>query len=163
MIAYAGISLRTNEILMNDWAQQLGYSVVSFHAMQNIEGQLQPIYHTNVMMSVGQEIAILCADSIKNEAERAAVIASLEATGKRIVYITEAQKSNFAGNMLQVLNQNGEKIMVMSTQAYKSLNEDQIRTIERSNRIVHSNINTIETLGGGSARCMMAELFLPKN
>lgn len=163
LIAYAGISQRTNEILLNDWAKQLGYEVVSFRAMQDVNGELQPIYHTNVMMSVGQEIAILCADSIKDATERAEVVSSLEKSGKQILYISEAQKSSFAGNMLQLVNNAGERIMVMSTQAYNSLTEGQRRTISESNRIVHSSLNTIETLGGGSARCMMAEIFLPKN
>lgn len=163
LIAYACLSQRTNETLLQDWAEQLGYKVVSFHALQELDGQLLPIYHTNVMMSVGQEIAILCADSIKDEVERKAVIESLENSGKEIVYITEAQKSNFAGNMLQVVNTAGEKIMVMSTQAYESLTPEQIATIEKTNRILHSSLNTIETLGGGSARCMMAEVFLPED
>lgn len=161
LIAFACLSQRTNEILLNDWGSQLGYKVVSFRALQESDGELLPIYHTNVMMSVGEEIAILCADSIKNDSERNDVIESLERSGKEIVYISEAQKSSFAGNMLQVVNSDGEKIMVMSTQAYQSLNPAQIATIEKTNRILHSSLNTIETLGGGSARCMMAEIFLP--
>jgi hypothetical protein len=162
LIAYACLSQRTHEHLLNDWAQQLGYEVVSFHALQAVDGQLLPIYHTNVMMSVGQELAILCAESIKDEAERKRVIDSLANTGKEIVLITEAQKSSFAGNMLQVVNDKGEHILVMSTQAFESLNEEQIATIEKTNRILHSSLKTIETLGGGSARCMMAEVFLPE-
>lgn len=162
MIAYACLSQRTNETLLNDWGQQLGYRVVSFHALQEMDGQLLPIYHTNVMMSVGQKIAILCADSIKDQTERSAVIESLEKTNKTIIYITEEQKSSFAGNMLQVVNGYGKKIMVMSTQAFESLTNDQIATIEKTNRILHSSLNTIETLGGGSARCMLAEVFLPR-
>ena len=162
LIAYACISQRTDEYLLNDWAEQLGYTVVSFEALQVVDGQLLPIYHTNVMMSVGQEIAILCADSIKNAQDRESVITSLEKTGKEIVYITEAQKSSFAGNMLQVVNETGENIMVMSTQAFESLSAEQIATIEKTNRILHSSLNTIETLGGGSARCMMAEVFVPR-
>jgi len=162
LIAYACLSQRTNTHLLNDWAQQLGYKVVSFRATQEVNGELLPIYHTNVMMSVGEELAILCADSIKDEAERNLVIDSLTKTGKEVVLITEAQKSNFAGNMLQVVNDKGGRILVMSTQAFKSLNEEQIATIEKTNRILHSSLETIETLGGGSARCMMAEVFLPK-
>jgi len=161
LIAYACLSQRTNETLLYDWGEQLGYKVVSFDSLQELDGQLLPIYHTNVMMSVGQEIAILCADSIKDEVERKAVIASLENSGKEIVYISEAQKSSFAGNMLQVVNNAGEKIIVMSTQAYESLTPEQIAVIEKTNHILHSSLNTIETLGGGSARCMMAEVFLP--
>ncbi len=161
LIAYACLSQRTNEILLNDWGKQLGYEVVSFRSFQKVEGKLLPIYHTNVMMSVGQEIAILCADTIVDQAEREAVMTALARTGKETVLITEAQKSSFAGNMLQVVNGSGEKLMVMSTQAYESLRPDQLASIERTNRIVHSSLKTIETLGGGSARCMMAEVFLP--
>jgi hypothetical protein len=114
------------------------------------------------MISVGQELAILCADCIKNASERNAVIASLKNSGKEIVFISEKQKSSFAGNMLQVMNDKGEKIMVMSTKAFESLTAEQVATIENTNRILHSSLHTIETLGGGSARCMMTEIFLPK-
>ena len=162
LIAYACLSQRTDEYLLNDWAEQLGYTVVSFHALQELDGQLLPIYHTNVMMSVGQELAILCADSIKDETERKSVIDSLTATGKEIVFISEAQKSSFAGNMLQVINDKDERILVMSTQAFESLHAEQVATIEKTNHILHSSLETIETLGGGSARCMMAEVFLPR-
>jgi hypothetical protein len=161
LIAYACISQRTNEFLLNDWAEQLGYEVVSFHATQNTSGEYSPIYHTNVMMSVGADIAILCADSIRDEAEQKAVIDSLKSSGKEVIFITETQKSSFAGNMLQVVNNLGNQILVMSTQAYESLTDDQIAQIEKNNLIKHSSLNTIEKLGGGSARCMMAEVFLP--
>lgn len=163
LIAYACISQRTNGHLLKDWAEQLGYAVVSFDALQDVNGELLPIYHTNVMMSVGSEIAILCADSIKDEEQRSAVVESLEKTSKTIVYISEEQKSNFAGNMLQVINESGEKILVMSTQAFESLSQEQIAQFEQTNKILHSSLNTIETLGGGSARCMMAEVFLPRD
>lgn len=163
LIAYACLSHRTNQVILNDWAKQLGYSVVSFHATQEVDGEFLPIYHTNVMMSVGQEIAILCADCVRDETERALVIASLEKTGKEIVFISEDQTNQFAGNMLQIVTTAGEKLMVMSTQAFESLDEQQIATIEKTNRILHSWLDTIETLGGGSARCMMAEVFLPYN
>ena len=161
-IAYACLSHRTNEDELVNWAKLTNYSVVSFHALQAVDGQLLPIYHTNVMMSVGQELAIVCADSIKDEMERKLVLDSLTETGKEIMLISEAQKSSFAGNMLQVVNDKGERIMVMSNQAFESLNDEQISTIEKTNRILHSSLETIETLGGGSARCMMAEVFLPK-
>ncbi|HAP68448.1 MAG TPA: amidinotransferase [Flavobacteriales bacterium] len=161
-IAYACLSHRTNEDELVNWAKLTNYSVVSFHALQALDGQLLPIYHTNVMMSVGQELAIVCADSIKDEMERKLVLDSLTETGKEIMLISEAQKSSFAGNMLQVVNDKDERIMVMSNQAFESLNDEQISTIEKTNRILHSSLETIETLGGGSARCMMAEVFLPK-
>ncbi len=162
-IAYACLSQRTHPEVLDEWAELTGYSVVTFHALQEVDGTWLPIYHTNVMMSIGDELAILCADCIKNEAERKAVIASLKNSGKEILYISEKQTSSFAGNMLQIVNDKGEKIMVMSTQAYNSLNPEQIATIQKTNSILHSSLNTIETLGGGSARCMMAEVFLPKN
>lgn len=161
LIAYACLSHRTNDVILNDWATQLGYKVVSFHATQEVDGEFLPIYHTNVMMSVGQEIAILCADSVRNESERNELIKSLQETRKEIIFITEDQTNQFAGNMLQIVSGAGEKLMVMSTQAYDSLNDEQIATIKKTNRILHSPLNTIETLGGGSARCMMAEVFLP--
>ena len=163
LIAYACISQRTHEHLLHDWAEQLGYSVVSFKALQESEGELLPIYHTNVMMSVGQELAILCADCIRDETERNTVIKALEDSGKTIVYITEEQKSSFAGNMLQVINKKDERLLVMSTQAFESLNQQQVTTIEKTNQILHSSLETLEILGGGSARCMMAEVFLPTN
>jgi len=160
-IAYACISTRTDKALLIEWAQQMEYEIVAFHALQNMNGKLQPIYHTNVMMSVGREVAVVCTDSIKNKEERKNVLLKLEKTGKEIINITEVQKLKFAGNMLQIIDRFGKKIMTMSTQAFDSLNQEQIEQIERENRIVHSQIKTIETLGGGSARCMMAEVFLP--
>ena len=160
-IAYACLSHRTNPEELSRWAELTNYQVVCFHALQDVEGVLWPIYHTNVMMSVGQELAVICADSIKDETERKQVLDSLNKTGKEILLISEAQKSSFAGNMLQVVNNKGEHILVMSTQAFESLNEEQIATIEKTNSILHSSLETIETLGGGSARCMMAEVFLP--
>ena len=162
LIAYACISQRTNEILLKDWGEQLGYKVISFHAVQEVDGAWLPIYHTNVMMSVGEELAIVCADSIKDDSERETVLRTLKESGKEILLISEDQKTSFAGNMLQVINSEGEKIMVMSSQAFESLHADQIATIEKTNRILHSSLDTIETLGGGSARCMMAEVFLPR-
>ncbi|MDB4655390.1 arginine deiminase-related protein [Flavobacteriales bacterium] len=161
-IAYACLSHRTNPEELASWAKLTNYQVVSFHALQDVDGVLCPIYHTNVMMSVGQELAILCADSIKDENERKMVVDSLKNTNKEIVLISEDQKSRFAGNMLQVVNDKNQHILVMSTQAFESLNPEQIKTIEKTNRILHSSLETIETLGGGSARCMMAEVFLPR-
>ncbi|WP_296621782.1 arginine deiminase-related protein, partial [Marivirga sp.] len=126
------------------------------------EGTRLPIYHTNVMMCVADELAILCADSIDEASERKAVIDSLEKTGKEVIEISEDQKHHFAGNMLQVNGTDGKPYLVMSAAAHQSLNEDQIKRIEKYCEILSSSLDTIEALGGGSARCMMAEVFLPK-
>ncbi len=160
-IAYACLSLRTNPDVLALWAAQIGYKTITFDALQNVNGELLPIYHTNVMMSVGSKLAILCADCVKNFDEREALLASLSATGKHIVLISEEQKHDFAGNMLEVESKNGEHLMVMSSRAYDALTLHQINEIQSFCTIVHSDIRTIETYGGGSARCMMAEIFLP--
>ncbi len=160
-IAYAGLSLRTDASLVQEWANLTGYETVVFNAVRKVEGLWQPIYHTNVMMSVADKLAIICADSIRDQNERKQVLSKLEATGKKPILLSERQTARFAGNMLQVGNREDENIMVMSTQAYNCLTRDQIATIEESNRIVHSPLDVIETLSGGSARCMIAEVFLP--
>jgi hypothetical protein len=163
-IAYACVSPRTDKQLFGDFCREFDFQPVVFTASQTTtEGTLSDIYHTNVMMSVGENIAILCDEAIRNEAERKMVNDTLKQTGKEIIHISEAQCNHFAGNMLQVKNKAGEKILVMSEQAYRSLTEDQINTIEKHTRILHSPLTTIETCGGGSARCMMAEVFLPKD
>ncbi len=160
-VAYACLSLRTNPDVLALWAAQTGYKTITFDALQNVNGELLPIYHTNVMMSVGSKLAIVCADCVKNPEERETLLASLSATGKHIVLISEEQKHDFAGNMLEVESKNGEHLMVMSSRAFHALTSHQINAIEAFCTIVHSDIRTIETYGGGSARCMMAEIFLP--
>jgi hypothetical protein len=121
------------------------------------------IYHTNVMMCLGEGFAVLCADTVDDEVERKALVDSLEATRKEVIYITEAQKHRFAGNMLQVQSKTGEKYLVMSASAHQSLSPEQVEQIEKHCLILSSSLDTIEACGGGSARCMMAEIFLPKN
>ena len=121
-----------------------------------------PIYHTNVMMSVGDKFVIICLDSIDDAFERQNVVEQIQNSGKEIIEITENQMQNFAGNMLQVSNLKGEKFLVMSETAYRSLSEEQIQRIEKYNEIIYSDLNVIETNGGGSARCMLAEIFLPR-
>ena len=127
-----------------------------------MNNQRLPIYHTNVMMSVGDKFVIICLDSIDNAFERQNVVEQIQNSGKEIIEITENQMQNFAGNMLQVNNQKGEKFLVMSETAYRSLTEEQIQRIEKYNEIIYSDLNVIETNGGGSARCMLAEIFLPR-
>jgi len=157
-IAYACLSPRTNKQVLKDFCDKMHYSHISFTA---VDAGNEPIYHTNVMMCVADEFAVICLDCIKNETERKIVSGSLIQNGKQIIEISFDQMNHFAGNMLQVHNTEGKKIMVMSSQAYHSLTAQQILSIEHFNSIIHSDITTIETNGGGSARCMMAEVFLP--
>jgi len=161
-IVYAAISNRTNEKVLDEFCDKFGYEAIKFVANQTVDGKRLPIYHTNVMMCVADELAILCSNSIDDEAERKAVVDSLEKTGKEVIEITEDQKHHFAGNMLQVNGTDGKAYLVMSAAAHQSLNENQINRIENYCEILSSSLDTIEALGGGSARCMMAEVFLPK-
>ncbi|MFT4525286.1 MAG: hypothetical protein ACI85F_001439 [Bacteroidia bacterium] len=158
-VVYACLSQRTDQILLDNWAEEMGYSVCAFHATQMVNGIEKSIYHTNVMMSVGEDVAIICLEVIRNMEERNHVLKSLESTGRQIIEINESQVNQFAGNMLQLENHDGERIMVMSTQAFQSMNESQTTQIEHDSKIVHSSLNTIEKFGGGSARCMLAEVF----
>jgi hypothetical protein len=157
-IAYACLSVRTDENVLQQFCDELGYSPIVFEAL-DIQGL--PIYHTNVMMCVADQYAVICLDSIRNEVEKEKVLQSLRGTGKIVISITVDQMNHFAGNMLQVENKKGIKFLIMSTQAFNSLSEDQIHQIYQFNKIIHSDISTIETNGGGSARCMIAEVFLP--
>ncbi|MDX1629732.1 MAG: arginine deiminase-related protein [Fulvivirga sp.] len=161
-VCYAAISERTQTDVLDEFCRQFGYEAVKFVANQTVGEKRLPIYHTNVMMCVAEDFAILCADSIDDEKERKAVIDKLKGHGKEVITITEEQKHHFAGNMLQVQSNRGEKYLVMSEAAYQSLSEQQISNIEKHCQIIHSSLDTIEALGGGSARCMMAEIFLPK-
>jgi len=162
-VIYACYSERTNPVPLDYVAKILGYSVVGFEAAQEIEGLISPIYHTNVMMHVGTDLAIVCLDSIQKLADRRKVQESLTKSGKKLIPITAKQKFNFAGNMLEVSNDGGEKFTVMSQAALDSLNVGQIQQIEKYTTIISPSIPIIEKLGGGSARCMMAEIFLPKD
>jgi hypothetical protein len=135
---------------------------VVFTANQTVNGERKAIYHTNVMMCLAENFAVICLDTIDDKKERKKLIASLKEDGKEIISITEAQMHNFAGNMLQVKGAFDKKYLVMSASAHKSLNTKQIDAIEKHCEILSSDLETIETLGGGSARCMMAEVFLPK-
>lgn len=162
-IQYAAISERTNPDVIKKFEQAFGYKSVLFTANQTHEEKRLPIYHTNVMMCMGDKFSVICLDSIDDTNERQTVVSSLESTGKEVIEITEEQKEHFAGNMLQVKNASGEKYMVMSSAAYNSITENQKEKILKYNKeIIHSSLDTIETLGGGSARCMMAEVFLPR-
>ena len=161
-IGYAAISERTNETLFIEFCEQKELEPITFHAFQTVGQDRLPIYHTNVMMCVGEHFALVCSDSIDSLEERERVLDRLRASGKEIIQTTEYQNNRFAGNMLQVKNKKDQRFIVMSSAAYTSLDSGQIEKLENHGEIIHSDINTIETLGGGSARCMMAEVFLPK-
>lgn len=162
-IVYAAISERTNEQVLADFCEKTGFTAVKFSSYQSVGSERKLIYHTNVMMALGDQFAIICLDCIDDQNERGAVIEALRKTNKEIIEITEDQVNNFAGNMLQVKNSTGDKFTVMSEAAFKSLTTNQIESIKKYGGIIQSPIPTIETLGGGGVRCMMAEVFLPKN
>ncbi|MBV2165431.1 MAG: amidinotransferase [Kaistella sp.] len=162
-IAYGSVSLRLDEELFRQFCQKFGFRPVVFHSYQNAGDQRLPIYHTNVMMCVADKFVVICLDCIDDELEREKVQEVIKSTGKEIIEISEDQLHQFAGNMLQVQNKAGDKFLVMSETAYKSLTPSQIQNIEKYCEIIYSDLNTIETNGGGSARCMLAEVFLPKN
>jgi hypothetical protein len=158
-VAYAALSERTNRQLFLQFCTDFHFTPVYFSANQTVNGKRLPVYHTNVMMCVGDSYSIVCLDSIDNSSERDAVIDSLTATSKEIIEITEQQMHQFAGNMLQVENSKGEKFLVMSESAHRSLTEMQLQRLTAYNEIISVSIPTIEKHGGGSARCMMAEVF----
>jgi len=159
-ICYSAISIRTDEVAVMQFCEEYGYRPICFTANQNVNGERMAIYHTNVMMCVADKFVVICLDSIDNEIEKEDVIENIVESGKQIIEISEEQKNRFAGNMLQLI---GDKpYLVMSNSAYSSLTENQIRMIEEYCSIIYSSLDTIEACGGGSARCMMAEIFLPR-
>lgn len=160
-IAYACRSVRTHEVPLAYFSRLLNYQVVDFDAVQLVNGEYSAIYHTNVMMHVGSELAVVCLDSIPLASDKLKVQEALGKTGKKIIPITAKQKFGFAGNMLEVRNASGQKFTVMSESALQSLSKVQLQTIKRYTEIITPKIPIIEKLGGGSARCMMAEIFLP--
>ena len=159
--AYCALSPRADEELFIEFCEDFDYFPVVFTANQTVDGKRLAIYHTNVMMCLAENFAVICADSIDDKKERKNVLQHLKDDGKEIITITEAQMHQFAGNMLQVQGKDA-KYLVMSKAAHDSLNADQISKIEAHCQILSSDLTTIETCGGGSARCMMAEVFLPK-
>ena len=160
--AYCALSPRADEELFIEFCEDFEFSPIVFEAFQTIEGERKLIYHTNVMMCVGDTFAVICADCIDDKKERKMVLESLRGDDKEIILITEAQVNNFAGNMLEVLGADDRRYLVMSNSAYQSLTKKQIAQIEEHVTILTSSLDTIEACGGGSARCMMAEIFLPR-
>ncbi|UKB84461.1 amidinotransferase [Chryseobacterium sp. MEBOG06] len=161
-IAYGSVSLRLDENLFREFCEKYGFTPVVFHSYQTVGTERLPIYHTNVMMCVADKFVVICLDCIDDELEREKIIETIKSSGKEIIEISEEQMQQFAGNMLQVQNKDGEKFLVMSQTAYKSLTSGQVAAIEKYCEIIYSDLNTIEVNGGGSARCMLAEVFLPK-
>lgn len=158
-IAYCSLSERANEELFHIFCKDQGYKPVVFHSTQ-IVGDLQlPIYHTNVMMSVGTNFCVICLETIRTVEERELVVSQLKETGKEIIEITEDQMNHFAGNILEVKNIDGEPIICMSSQAFEAFEDEEIELLEQHGSIVHAPLFSIEKYGGGSARCMMAEVF----
>lgn len=157
--AYACLSSRTHKQALDRWAEQLSYDTVSFAAVD--EGG-RPIYHTNVMMSIGSRVAIVCLEAIASPAERDRVRSTLVASGHEIVDISFAQMRAFAGNVLELVNRDGEAVVVMSERARDALTAPQIGTISQHAEIINAPISTIEDHSGGGVRCMLAEVFLPR-
>ena len=157
-LVFACLSPRTDKKVLDEFCNKMNYEAVVFHS---VDENGQPIYHTNVMMCVADKYVVISLDSIRDTEEKNKVIAAIQKTGKEIIEITYQQLDHFAGNMLQIENRKHEKLLVMSTQAFKSLSKEQVQKLNGYNRILHAPLNTIEVNGGGSARCMMAEIHLP--
>ncbi|CAA0144287.1 citrulline utilization hydrolase CtlX [Tenacibaculum maritimum] len=159
--AYCALSPRADEELFIEFCEDFEYTPIIFNANQTVAGKREAIYHTNVMMCIGETFAVICLESIDDKKEKKNVLKHLKSDGKEVIAITEKQVNEFAGNMLQVKGKEGAPLLVMSTSAYHSLTKEQVKKIERHTPIIHTSLETIETCGGGSARCMMAEVFLP--
>lgn len=160
--AYCALSPRADEDLFIEFCEDFEYSPVIFTAYQSVEDRREPIYHTNVMMCVADTFVVICLSSIDDKKERKNLLKHFKEDGKKVIDITEKQVAQFAGNMLQVMGKNDEKFLIMSQSAHDCLTQSQKAQIANHCKIISSSLETIETCGGGSARCMMAEVFLPK-
>ena len=161
-VAYACLSERTNSELFRMFCKDFGYQPIEFHATQLVQGKKAPIYHTNVVMALGKKLAIVCLESIEDSTEKELVVKTLEGTNKEIVPISIQQVNDYVGNVLELEGKDGEQLLVMSSRAYQALNRDQLNRIESCKlKIVHTPLDTIEVVGGGGARCMLAEIFPP--
>ncbi|RTZ08629.1 citrulline utilization hydrolase CtlX [Flavobacterium sp. GSP6] len=160
--AYCALSPRADEELFIEFCEDFDYAPVIFEAFQTVGSERKLIYHTNVMMCLGDTFAVICSECIDDKKERKMVLDSLKENGKEIILITEAQMNTFAGNMLEIRGAKDKRYLVMSAAAHQSLTSKQIEQLERHAEILSSSLDTIEAFGGGSARCMMAEIFLPR-
>jgi hypothetical protein len=158
-IAYAALSSRTHMPVLADFAQRADYEISAFDA---VDAQGRPVYHTNVMMGIGEKFAVICTASISDEKKRAAVLAQLNASGREVVEITLAQMERFAGNLIELAGPSGTSVIVMSASAQSVMSKSQLNSLARCGRVLSVPIDTIERVGGGSVRCMMAEVFLPR-
>lgn len=161
--AYAALSPRTDRLAFEHFCQVLNFEGIVFTARQSTAEGRSPIYHTNVMMSIGSTFSAICLSAIDDEDERTMVKESLAENGLEIIDLSEDQINHFAGNMLEVLSQSGERLIVMSAQAEQSLTNEIKNRLSSHGRIISSPLETIESCGGGSARCMLAEIHLPIN
>lgn len=157
-VAYACLSSRTQLAPLGDFAQRLQYEVMAFDA---VDRDGTPIYHTNVLMSIGESLAVICSAALPREEQRSAVLARLQASGRSVIDLSFGQLEAFAGNMLELRNSDGERVMAMSKQAQQSLNAEQAATLAANGRVVATPIDNIEASAGGSVRCMLAEVHLP--
>lgn len=160
--AYCALSPRADEDLFIEFCEEFEYTPVPFVSNQTVDGKRLPIYHTNVIMCLGEQFSVICLDSIDDKKERKNLIKHLKEDKKEIIAITEEQVNSFSGNMLQVSGANNKRYTVMSNAAFESLTKQQINQLKKHGEILYSSLDTIEACGGGSARCMMAEVFLPK-
>ena len=157
-VAYACLSSRTQLDPLGDFAQRMGYDVVAFDA---VDKDGVPIYHTNVLMNVGEALAVICDEAIVRDEQRDAVMTRLRESGHDVVSISYDQLDAFAGNMLELRSKEGDRVLAMSSQAWNSLNAEQRQVLQANGKIVSSPINNIESSAGGSVRCMLAEIHLP--
>ena len=160
--AYCTLSERASEELVIEFCEDFDYLPVIFTANQTVNGERKPIYHTNVMMCIGTDLAVICLDSIDDKKEKRNVVKHLTENGKEIITISEDQVVHFAGNMLEVNGNNNKPYLVMSQDAKDSLELGQLNQLEKYVTLLSHSLKIIEAYGGGSARCMMAEIFLPK-
>ncbi len=158
-IAYCALSPRSDEALFIEFCEDLEYTPIIFRANHTVNGKRKPIYHTNVMMSIGEQFAVICLQTIDDKKQRKQVAETLQNSGKQVINLTEEQITQFAGNMLQVKGTKNKRYIVMSTTAYKSLSKAQINLLKNHGTIIKSDVSTIEKNGGGSVRCMLAEVF----
>ena len=155
-VVYACRSPRTCEEVLDDFCKKLGYEKVLFDAKDD-KGNI--IYHTNVILCVAENFVVVCLDVIKDEKQKSLILDYFKKTNKKVIEISLEQVNNYAGNLLEVKNENNEKFLIMSDAAFKSFNQEQLNEFQKDCKILHPNIECIEYIGGGSARCMLAELF----